>query len=293
MDEIKENFKNKFEFFKNGYSGPTDFKEAGIVGFSVFKDQEQLGKKDFKSLYKIYIKKEELDREEDKKSIIATAVYGKMDESGSLITYANDFRQGLSWPVELFSEGDFFYNIKTKDLFHKDKIITGAELLNWINDLHLKSSKPIKGIWLRVKLLFFRVILAGFYKLLFYLFSGVQYIISGKKANFYSFEKDLVGPGIKLGKELDIFGYKVEAWIGVIYALIHLIVYYVLFYRNFRPLILTSIFKNPFLTVMYIVVSLGLLDAVLSKLPRLYLTRGILTFLRDKYIQTISKRIKV
>lgn len=293
MYDLKENFKNKFEFSKNGYSGPTDFKDAGIVGFSVFKDQEQLGRKDFKSLFKIYIKKEELDKKEDKKSVIATAVYGKMDEDGSLITYADDFKRGLSWPVELFSEGDFFYNIKTQDLFYKDEIITGTKLLSFINDLHLKSSKPIKGIWLRVKLLFFRVILAGFCKLLFYLFSGVQYIISGKKVNFYLFEKDLVSPGIKSGKELDIFGYKVEAWIGVIYALIHLIVYYILFYYNFRPLILTSVFKNPFLTTMYIVVSLGLLDAILSKLPRLYLTRGILTFLRDKYIQIISKRIKL
>lgn len=291
MDELLDNFKKKFDLSNNGFSEPIDLKDDKVIGFSVFKEQVQLQRRGFKSLYHVYIKREEFNKEDDKKSIIITAVYGKMT-NGGLVSYSSDFKIGSKWPVELFSEGEFFYNTKTQDLFYNNEIISGIKLLQLIDAQHLKPSRPIKGAWFRAKKFYYYSI-STFLKLLFFLFSSIQYLFSGKKVNFYLFEKDSINPEAKLGKHLKIFEYIVEAWIGVIYALIHFVAYCFLLYYDVRPLWLITIFKNPFLTVMYVIISLGLLDATLSKLPRFYFMGIILAFLRERYIRVVSKRIKI
>src|SRR3989344_9404738 len=82
--EIREIFKKKFGLPRDGYSEPIDLQDAG-VGFSVYKEQDDLRRKDFKSMFKVYIKKEELEKTGDIKPIVITVSYGKTTEDGIIL----------------------------------------------------------------------------------------------------------------------------------------------------------------------------------------------------------------
>jgi len=125
--ELNEIFKNKFELPKDNFSNSTDLNEIKI-GFSVYRDQKNLKREGFKSLFHVYIKNEEFEKTGDLKPIIITAVYGKLSEQG-LITYSDDFSIDGKWPVELISKNEFFYNIRTQDLLYKNEPISGFEIL--------------------------------------------------------------------------------------------------------------------------------------------------------------------
>ena len=294
--EIREIFKKKFGLPRDGYSEPIDLQDAG-VGFSVYKEQDDLRRKDFKSMFKVYIKKEELEKTGDIKPIVITVSYGKTTEDGIILVSGDlngdHFGRGLNWPAELIIKDEFFYNTRTHDFSYKKQVISGKKILDKVNNWHLKPTR-LDGFWHIIKSFCFHVILAGFFKMLFYIVSGFQYLVSGRKVNFYLRIEDQISPQDTPGKIIEIFNYKVETWIAVVYAIIHLlIVYPVSFYYDYKPKFLVDIFKNSFLTVMYAIISLGLTDAILSKLPRVYFTKSLLSFIQEKYYEMLSKNIKI
>jgi len=151
----------------------------------------------------------------------------------------------------------------------------------------------VKGFWLRFKLSFFRKIFSNFIKILFYLFTSVQYLFTGVKIEFYSRLKNSISPVNEPGKFIKIFDYRVEIWIAVIYAIFHLTIYTFFSVFNYRPNFIITLLKNPFLITMYVIISLGLFDAILTKIPKRYFTKKILTFLQEKYFEAISKNIQI
>lgn len=292
--EIRDIFKTKFELPRGGFYEPVDLQDTEL-GFSVYKDQKHLGRDDFKSIFKVYIRKDDFKKEGDKKPVTITVSYGRKTGDGIIVNTSDfsDFKRELNWPVELISRDDFFYNINTHDFYHGEKIISAARVLDLINEWHIKPTKKYKGFWLRMKMRFFHTILSGILKILFYIVSGIQYLASGEKVNFYFKVEDSVTPKNKLGKKIKIFEYEVELWIAVLYSIFHLLIYSIFFLYNFWPSFLINIFHNGFLTVIYTIVSLGFADAVLSKLPKVYFTRGLLSFIQEKYYEMISKEIKI
>ena len=286
----RENFINNFSSLGGEYSEPIVLLDT-MIGISIFKEQNELGRKDFKSLFRIYIKDEELKKESGKKPLIITAAYGKIGEYG-LTTGSDDFKISSDWPAELSVIDEFFYDIKNDKIYQKDKVITVLDLLNTVNKYHIKPTRLIIGFKYRAKLNFLKTC-SEVLKFLFYIVSGTQFLFSGKKINFYLMSKDSISIPMENGKKLNIFDYVVEVWVGTVYAMAHLLIYLLFYYNDIRPLVLIKIFNNSFLTVMYVIVSLGLFDSILSRLPRFYITRKTLTFLKEKYIQVVSVRIKV
>jgi hypothetical protein len=75
-------------------------------------------------------------------------------------------------PIELISTNEFYYNSQTKIFTHKSRPLSPREFLQTIDDLHRKPTKLIRGIALRAKLIFFRVVLVKFFQVVSALFSG-------------------------------------------------------------------------------------------------------------------------
>ncbi len=67
--ENREIFKQKFELPRDDFSEPIDLKDVEI-GFCVYKKQKDLKRENFKSIFKIYIKNEELNKDEDKNQLL-------------------------------------------------------------------------------------------------------------------------------------------------------------------------------------------------------------------------------
>ncbi|MBI2446884.1 MAG: hypothetical protein HYV51_03700 [Parcubacteria group bacterium] len=305
--ENNEIFKKKFALPRDDFSEPFDLQDAEI-GFSVYKEQKDLKREGFKSIFHIYIKNEELRKKGDEKSINIRASYGKA-EDGQIIVSSSDFEIGENWPIELFSRDEFFFNIRTYDLLRNKVSISGKEILDLVNNWHIKP-----GLWFRTKSKWFHIILAQFLKSLFYIISGTQYFFSGEKVNnINNISKNTISPPKKPGKLIKIFNYQVEARVAAIYAMIHLLIYSFFFSCSEgslgtlnQPLIslscgfiksrfsfLTTIFNNTFATTMYVIVSLGLTEIIFSKLPRVYFSREILTFIQEKYFEMLFRKIKI
>jgi hypothetical protein len=74
-------------------------------------------------------------------------------------------------------------------------------------------------------------------------------------------EKEKIKFGKKKTKE--IFGYEAPSWEIVFYCCLHLVVFLIFFLEGYKPPLVTIIFKNSFLTVIYVITTLFLLDVVL------------------------------
>lgn len=286
---VREIFKQKFNLPRDDFLEPIDLIDVGI-GFCVYKEQKDLKREDFKSVFKIYIKDKDFKIEGDKKSITITASYGKKTEDG-LISYSSGpdgFKRDINWPVDLISTEEFFYDIKTYDLSNKNRTISGEYLLNLINELHLKSTKPFKGIVFRIRLSIFNALS----KILLYLISSIQYLMSGEKADFNTKYNNTISPVNERGKNIKIFGCEVEIWIAFMYAFLHLISYIFCFYFNYRPQFITTIYNNNFLTIMYVILTLTITNNILSNMPRIHFKKLLLA-IQEMSFKIISKGIKI
>jgi hypothetical protein len=298
VNNLQEIFKTKFDLPKNGFMEPVNLIDAE-VGFSVYKIRKQEG---FKSLFRVYIKNENLKSNGNIKPITISASYGKEDKDGIVIS-STGFKRKLNWPVELKSEDDFFWDIKTYDfLDKKGETVSGIYILNEIDKLHTKSTKTISGFRIRTKIWYFQMLTPFLIKIIFDFISSLQYLISGKKIHIFSgirepenqtgFSHDPMS--IKRGQKIKIFEYEVEAWIAVLYCIAHLLFYSVFYLLNYWPSYLIIIFKNNFLTLTYGIVSLGIANAILPKLlGQNNLLISLLEIIQKLYFKSASKKIKI
>jgi hypothetical protein len=272
---MKETFKAKFQLPSRGFLKPIDLVDTKI-GFAVYKEREQKG---FKSLFRVYIKDKELDSLNPLKSIVISASYGKETEDGITVS-SSEFKRGLNWPVELISEKEFFYDTRSDAFLHKDKEISGIEILLLVDKWHTKTTRLIEGFWLRAKMFWFHSVLAILLRIFFGILAQIQYLISGNKIRIFhrlTEEKDRLNSSrenqvnfLKTSQSnpINIFGYQVQPWIAVLYSLIHLILYYIFFKYSYRPVLVVTLFHNNFLTLLYGILSLGTANAILPRLLR-------------------------
>lgn len=288
---MKEKFKSHFNNLpSDGFLKPIDLIDTEI-GFSVYKQRS----KGFKSLFRVYIKNEDLKNSEILKPLIITASYGKETKNGIVVS-SSEFQKGINWPIDLISTDEFFYNIETDKLFYKNQKITGLEILKKVDELHMKPTKLIKGFPLRVKLAFWHkckwaVVIPN-------IFIWLLYVVSGDKITKNLWERkikqDRIKPeihketGQKESQKLDVFGYKASKWAVTFYCLLHLVFFGVAKKWGIQSNLISSIFSNNFLTVIYVIPSLGFVDYLLPKILRYLIDKTT-----DFVIWTSFKKIKV
>ena len=292
---MKNDFKSLFKIPSGKFLEPIDLMDVQ-VGFSLYTTSDN---PEFKSLFRVYIKNEELDSQKSLKSVTATASYGKQtqDLNGILLS-SNEYKRKLNWPIDLISEGDFFYDIQKNKLYYKDKNINGIELLEIVYSWHIKTTRPLGGFWVRSKLLWFHTIKPGFWKFIFQIVAIIQYLVSGEKikifhslSNPHSYQYQSID--IKESELINLWGYKVKPWIAGTYAFLHLFGYSTLYYYNYKPTLLVTIFKIDFLTFMYGIVSLGLANTFLPILFSPIDLKGVLKSLQSIFWNSAIRKVKI
>lgn len=292
----KHEFKNLFTPLPGGFSEPTEFTDD-VFGFSITKEYPN----GYASLFKIYIKKEELLKEEPQKVVCGTVTYGKKTSDGIIISSSSEKIKRLFDPLDIQSVDEFFYNSATQEFFFGTKKISAQEVVMILDKLHIKITKNIQGTWLRLKIIWFHYLLTALWQVIFHMVSGVQYLATGEKIKIFQDVKDSSKSiyldekplSIKESDLIDLWGYKVKPWIAGTYAMIHLIIYVVFFKYDYKPLWLTTLFKNSFLTFMYGIASLGLANTFLPILFRPVQLRRILKFIQNRYMSAAYMKVSI
>lgn len=271
-----EAFLNQFDLKKHGFYNAFPFSD-GSVGFSVRKDYK---KDDSNSTQlSIYVNEDDSKNKDlNRRQLIIRATYGFVTRDGG-IRFRSDPKIGE--PIDLESNEGYAYDVQNKKFYKDNEEISPVVLINEIYNKHIKPTKYYKGLWIRLKVFFWRIFLRSLLDYISNLFSLVQYIISGDKYSFAPFfeEEKLNGKTIKSrlaiyknieikeefteSEKINFFNFKVKHWPILFYSFFHGIFFVIFMMKNYKPVLITTIFKNNFLTVIYIILSIWILETLM------------------------------
>lgn len=288
-ETASNHLKEAFDFSRNGFSSPISWIDG--VGVSRVKDLPP----EHASLYKIGINNEELNKDSGRKKLSISVSYGKKILEG--ISLGSEER--LSRPVDFDTRDEFSFDIDSNVFFQKDRRIGAEELLDILEERHMRPTKMGRGFLLRSYLRFWRVFLPGLVRLIDLVLLSLLWIISGE-----TIKRDILGRlldgmrtekaqeripelGFKDVKTMEFFGYHAKRWSVVFYCGVHLILFMVLFWYSIRNSLVETIFGNNFTALCYVVVSFAITEAGIPRLlkfligqtPGLY---GHISFMRLK-----------
>lgn len=274
--EAIEIFINKFPLEQLGFREITPF-EDGSCGFSA-KINPIDNKTGYSTLLSVYLY-EDKNNVSEKNTLIVHATYGEVTDDGIKIRENPRFND----PVDVDSRDYFFYD-KEKEVFYRNnEEVDPKQIIEEIYAKHLKSTRLFAGFWLRSKLFFWRLLARTTFELISKTFALILYLISGDKFSYepvfetetlngniiksrIDWGKSVEGKGdLKESPKVDFFNYKVKHWPILFYAILHGTVFAICFFKNFKPAIITKIFDNNFLTVLYVILSLWIIETVLSR----------------------------
>lgn len=306
-EKIQGKFIEKFKEIEgvNGFYDLVPYTD-GNIGFSIKKDFGQVDTRNV-SLISLYVSNKPEDPE-GKRPIIIDVAYGeKRDEGVSIRAYD---KTKISSPIDLTSRDDYYYDILSNKLFNKTKEISPLTLADEIYGQHIKPTEFIRGFWLRVKMVFWRIILNYVFKSLSILFHYLLFVITGDK---YSYEpvmqeeisnnrivghrfKALIGHQknremkdvLEERTKFDFLGYKTSYWIIISYSIINLALYAYFEYENWKPPIVVTLLRSNFLTLIYVIVSLWLMEAVLPEILKFLIKHTAILSFNSTY-----KRIRI
>lgn len=269
-------FADRFDLYENGFSEQSLFID-GVIGFSVRKDRTQ-NDRGFASLYKFYIDPKKSETSDGKKIINVSVAYGERVEDYISLT-PEGLKKKDSWPIDFTSATEYFYDDSSQTFFYKSKKSTATNLLLKAEKLHLRPTKLVVGFPIRSKLFWYRTFPIVVSNLVYYILIGLLYVLSGTKTKtniLFIGRKgsELFKDADKIAKEefasekINIFGYAASAWSVVLYSLIHLVLYYFWFmgWRSEDFSFITTILKNAFLTICYVIPSLVLFERLIPTL---------------------------
>ena len=283
MDDSQSN--NFIKKFNNGneFYNYTSYNDG--VGFSIKKDLN--GESDNTSLLRFYIP-DYLKKSVIKKPIIIDVAYGKKIKEGGIVLRR---KNKISDPIDLISKDEYYYNVEKNKLYKNKKEILPNELINKIYNDHIKPTKFIRGIWLRTKLFFWRIIIKKFFDYLYIFLHYFLYITSGDKYSYVwvikeeilnnkiinseiknmigQKEKEEIKENLEKGKKFNFFGYMASHWTIIFYSIFHLLFYIIFEYKNWYPTIIIMILKNNFLTLIYVISSLWIMEIVIPKILKM------------------------
>lgn len=277
---------------------------TNAIGFSFLKDFDD-HKNNYTSLLTFYISEKE-NKLKNKKTLVAHATYGRKAEKGVYVRNDEEFK--FSDPVDIISTDEYYYDIENDKFFKKNREISLFGLIDDFYGTHIKNTKILNGALIRMKIFFWKIIIAKFFKTLSKFFYWMLYLISGNK---YSYEpiwkteilnnvvisstfKDTIGlnkDGFKEDltvEELEFLGYKAPLWSILFYSLLHLMIYFIFNYINYKPDIIVNIFENNFLTLAYVVLSLWFIEQMLPNILKFLIKSSSERFKYFSYLKEIK-----
>lgn len=297
--ENESQFIKNFNFaLRKDYLEPTPLNDVKF-GFSVIKKMQPSG---YGSIFYIYLKNDELENNKEKKSLHIRTTYGNLieEEGRKFIQRTSETEKNIEkviGPIDFTSDNDFFYDIKENQFYQKDKKITPDELLDKIYQIHIKPTRFFKGFIIRLRLFIWRVLIIFLVKLISDVFQCLLFLISGTKfddiyTRIFSANKiDNISQNSNKFKEPekgDLFGFKAPLWPITFFCAFHFIFYVIFWLKNYKSEFIVTILENNFLTVIYTILFLVILERFLPK---------ILKFLINKtsqlYFNLSFKRIKI
>jgi len=293
--EENEIFINKFDFKKYGFFDVTPFIDCHI-GF-IAKRKLDGRQDDYVTLLSIYIPDRIFnDTKITKKPLFIYASYGRKVENGVKMRENSKYTD----PTDCEFPNKYFYDIKTKNLYKDNTIISADELINKVYNKHIKSTKLIRGFWIRTKIKFCRILMKSIFEFMSKIFQWLLYIISGDSYSYNPLSKEgklnnrIVKdnkpdeyktnpepkPEIKKGEKVSFLGYKASPHCILFYSFFHFCIYFIFLCGiNYYPLFITDIFQNGFLILVYVMLSLIIIDKVMPKILMILIdTSLILSF---------------
>ncbi|HRY59897.1 MAG TPA: hypothetical protein P5096_00775 [Patescibacteria group bacterium] len=288
IEAIRKKFRDSFELESNGFINPVFLNDTKI-GFSARKDCDEkilrkikiLEGKKYTTLIHIILPDDKVGLESDKVPLRVRASFDLVGEDNS--TYIIDDRyikRKKFKPIDLISRDDYFYDLKTNIFYKKGKIASGSDIINEIYSLHIKPTKTWRGMYLRAKVAW-KNLISYLIEQIANLLVLILLLISGRKIPYgrisrYLEEAFKKNPANKFGQteeslsqmkiadsEVEFFGLKTEPVPIFSYSFIHLIVFVVFYFLNYRPHLLKVIFSNNFLTIIYVIFSLMIFKSFL------------------------------
>lgn len=272
------NFIKKFRLSKLGFYALTSFTDYNI-GFSV---QKKLvgGDDNYVSLIQFFIPNKIFnDGQIRRKPLSIRATFGKKVEGGIKMRSFEEIK--FTDPVDAEYPNEYFYDIKTGKFYKKNKKIITDKLVNEIYGKHIKSTKPVMGILLRLKLRFWWSFMKSFWGLISKFFYFALFVISGDRYTYdYIFKeetlngnvitskyrgvnKDNVKESLKEGEKFDFFGYKASRRSIIFYSILHFFLFGAFLYIDYKPAALIAIFENNFLTAIYVILSFWAIEVLI------------------------------
>jgi len=268
LEEERKKFIESFKDEKHKY----DIKEIpGVLGIYIKTKLHPASK--YISLIDVYISSDELAKEADKKMLYISAMYGREAENDGVGFINNKINDPLN-----FSLNNCFYRISNSKFFIKDKEISGAELLDKIYAAHIKPTKVFGGLFFRFKFFVYRIFLASIFNFLAKAFYYLLFFINGDKYDYEPILKTVkingriisspsgdnyeVEDKSKESAKVDFLGYKINRRIVFSYSIINFIFFITFQYFNIKPVWLKLMLSNNFLMLIYLAISLSLVDYI-------------------------------
>lgn len=272
-------FIEKFHPEKFGFFDLTSFTNVDI-GFNV---KKKLNEKDNNnvSLLSIYISKRTYPETKNFKLPLSVhATYGRNAEGGGVYIRKNP---KITEPIDLESANTYYYDVVSKEFLTGNKNITADDLLNEVYEKHIITTKINKGFSVIAYLWFWKVLIKNTFKSIFKGFYCLLFIISGDrftyepileteklndkviKSKFEKISNDM-RDNLKESEKFDFLGYKASRWSIIFYSLLHFILYMVFFFIGYKPIFLTTILKNNFLLLIYVILTLWIIEVAMTKI---------------------------
>jgi hypothetical protein len=263
-----EEFVNLFNLPRDGYGSPIQLQDLKY-GFSAYKEREEEG---FKSLIRVYIENDDLENADANKAVTVTESYGKVNDDHGITVSSTNFKREIDWPVELSSTNEFYFNFEKRIFLFKNETVDPLDVLNKVDDLHTRPQRKIAGFWIRSQIRL-QNITSKLIEFLFSVIAVIHFIFTNQKVkiftnlnanlvsrDMYSVSKNQSEPL----KPIEIFGVSVPQSLAILYSLFHLAAFALFYYKDFEPYFIKVVFENNFLTLMYVILTVGIAKKFMS-----------------------------
>lgn len=287
----RNDFLDFFSLPRDGFFDPIILEDE-FVGFSV-KKRKKNDEKNFISVLYVWLDLSREKKEKDLQSLEIEIMYGKFSEDTKRLTLADTW-DDVNGPINITIKDEFFYDPKRKIfLTVGGKEIAPIDILKKSYGKHVKPTRRFAGAWIRLKLFFWRKILSIIAKVISELLLVLLKLISGKKLTSDIWSRALFPekldeeyykqPEYKEPEKISLFGYKADPWPILFFAITNLIVYFFLFSIDFKPKILTMLVKNNFLSILYVISMLAILEKLAPKYLMMMIKKTSLWYRKFAY----------
>ena len=278
IDSKLKQFVEAFELESHGYSAPIFF-EGGEFGFSTLKEPEFVVKgmalpDDEPLLTLIHVG---IDADVLASSRVRKPLYCRLQfvqkRNGRCFVDETMLKKIRNRPVDLVSTDEYFYDFSSQSFYRGNSPISAHQIFNELYKLHINTAWSWRGLKLHIKLLAWKISASSLEYAAMAL-AGIHKTIYGEKVEYnpvLQAFREKVGTKTQTDvprddtKKLPLFGYDANAQLIVAYCVIHLLAYVLMFFFDWFPLFLKHIFNNNFLTVVYVITSLALMETVLKR----------------------------